>query len=290
MPVRVKQDQYGTEPHDPLISIVTVVRNGEQTLEQTILSVLGQSYKKIEYIVIDGGSTDGTLDIIRRYEDKITCWISEPDSGIYDAMNKGIRRSHGALIGLLNSDDQYEDQAIQIVVDRYRSSGMSGNVVMYGNFYILDDDLGLKTEFISSLHYWKGMTVCHQTMFVSKDVYSRGLLYDTKYRYAADYDFFLKAITNNVTFINTDAFLVSFRNSGATYRHVLPINRETLAINRAYFGIWSRHYLLLMFKVGSVLMRYSFKIFITMIFGKRAFKLAKILQNRLLSKTWHDIR
>ena len=89
----------------PLITIITVSYNAVKTIEDTIVSVLGQTYNNIEYIIIDGGSTDGTLDIIKKYQDKITYWVSEPDKGIYDAMNKGIAKANGELIGIINSDD-----------------------------------------------------------------------------------------------------------------------------------------------------------------------------------------
>ena len=92
----------------PKISIITVVFNGVKTIEQTILSVISQKYENMEYIIIDGGSTDGTIDIIKKYEDKIAYWISEADQVIYDAMNKGIDKSTGDIIGILNSDDFYD--------------------------------------------------------------------------------------------------------------------------------------------------------------------------------------
>ena len=91
----------------PLVTIITVVFNGEKYLQQTIQSVINQTYDNVEYVVIDGGSTDGTVDIIRKYEDKIDYWVSEPDQGIYDAMNKGIQLAGGEIVGLINSDDCY---------------------------------------------------------------------------------------------------------------------------------------------------------------------------------------
>ncbi len=103
----------------PLVSIITVVYNGAKTLEQTILSVLNQTYKNIEYIIIDGESTDGTLDIIEMYRDKISTCISEPDEGLYDAMNKGVSIANGELIGIINSDDWFEKNAVELVVSSY---------------------------------------------------------------------------------------------------------------------------------------------------------------------------
>ena len=99
-------------PDRPLVSIVTVVYNGAATIERTIASVLGQSYPNIEYIIVDGGSTDGTLDILRAHEDRVDLWVSERDGGIYDAMNKGVALCTGEWVGLINADDWYVDDAV----------------------------------------------------------------------------------------------------------------------------------------------------------------------------------
>jgi len=107
---------------EPLVSIITVVLNGRKTIEQTILSVRNQSYANIEYIIIDGGSTDGTINIIEKYSEGVDFWISESDNGLYDAMNKGIGYANGELIGLLNSDDYYESDAVSRVIEAYKSN------------------------------------------------------------------------------------------------------------------------------------------------------------------------
>ena len=101
-----------TSPGAPLISIITAVLNGDKTLERTIQSVIDQDYKNIEYIIIDGGSTDGTLDIIKKYDHAIDYWMSEPDEGIYDAFNKGIQISSGEWIYFLGADDYFVDQNV----------------------------------------------------------------------------------------------------------------------------------------------------------------------------------
>ncbi len=115
----------------PLITIVTVVYNGEKTLEQTILSVLNQSYENLEYIIIDGLSTDGTLDIIKKYEDKIDYWQNEPDKGIYDAMNKGIVLSSGEWINFMNSGDLFYDDMVLTKISPYLAKTKAS--VIYGN-------------------------------------------------------------------------------------------------------------------------------------------------------------
>ena len=110
--LRTKGITKNSTAEKPLISVVTVVYNGEKTLEQTILSVVNQTYNNVEYIIIDGGSKDNTLDIIKKYEDKIDYWQSEPDKGIYDAMNKGIKLATGEFIYILGCDDFLIDKDI----------------------------------------------------------------------------------------------------------------------------------------------------------------------------------
>lgn len=182
---------------EPLVSIITVVYNGTKTLEQTIQSVLGQSYPNIEYIIIDGGSTDGTLDIIRKYEDRLACWVSEPDQGLYDAMNKGISRASGELIGMINSDDWYETNAVELVVDAYRKH--PGKKIFHGDRYdILPDGTRRIRRFNPStfkfLYY--GMTYNHPTMFVNHDVYKE-TVFNTSLRALSDYQFVLANFLKN---------------------------------------------------------------------------------------------
>ena len=107
--------KFSTKSKKNLISIITVVKNGEKYLEKSIKSVLGQKYKNYELIIIDGGSTDKSLKIIHKYKKRISYWCSEKDKGIYDAMNKGIKKAKGDIIGILNSDDTYTKEALSIV-------------------------------------------------------------------------------------------------------------------------------------------------------------------------------
>ena len=113
-----------------LVSIITVVYNGEKHIEQSIKSVLAQTYSNIEYIIIDGVSTDGTLDIVRKYEPKITQVISEKDTGIYNAMNKGLAMANGDVIAILNADDYYYPETIETVINQFKQSKAD---VVYGD-------------------------------------------------------------------------------------------------------------------------------------------------------------
>ena len=148
----------------PLITVVTVVYNGVEFLEKTILNVLGQDYPNIDYIIIDGGSTDGTLDIIRKYEDKISKWISEPDQGIYDAMNKGIKLATGEWINFMNAGDYfYEKETLYKVFGG--SERYDGVDILYGNteYDYLDFKVIKKAGSLKNL--WKGMQFLSPELF-----------------------------------------------------------------------------------------------------------------------------
>lgn len=183
---------YGLEIRElPLISVITVVLNGEKYLEQAIQSVINQTYPNIEYIIIDGGSTDGTLDIIRRYEDYIDYWVSEKDNGIYDAMNKGIKLALGQWIGILNSDDRYFSRDLFEKI--FVKSRLSNCDVIYGDTLILEEfnrenSYILRPKRLSKLKYT--MAFGHLSAFVSIKVYKTVGLYDIKYKVASDFNFF----------------------------------------------------------------------------------------------------
>lgn len=176
-----------------LISIITVVYNGAKTLEQTIQSVLNQSYKNIEYIIIDGGSIDGTLNIIKKYENQISYWVSEPDRGLYDAMNKGILQAKGQLIGIVNSDDWYELNALQLVVDSY--SKFPTKTIFHGDRYdILSNGTKKIRKYNSSAFkfFYYGMTFNHPTMFIHRNEYKKHM-YNIYLKSHSDYQFILEA-------------------------------------------------------------------------------------------------
>jgi putative colanic acid biosynthesis glycosyltransferase len=162
-------------PEKPLISIVTVVRNGRDSIERTIQSVLKQSYPNLEYIVIDGASTDGTVDIIRQYADRISYWTSEPDMGIYDAMNKALDHVHGEGHLFLNAGDYFVGDAIQ------EMPGLPSYIrVCKKNI------LGLVRPYRRK-SYRLGLPYCHQGVLFE----TRGIRYDLAYRVAADYNYYL---------------------------------------------------------------------------------------------------
>lgn len=174
----------------PLISIITVVYNGARYLEETILSILNQSYPNIEYIVIDGGSTDGTLDIIKRYENDIDYWVSEKDEGIYDAMNKSIKCITGKWILFMGSDDTLFSPYTVELISKYMTSA---NTIYYGDVIMRP----LNKQYCGEISKSKILkkNICHQSIFYPLSVFKK-YSYNTKYYIYADYDLNLKCFTN----------------------------------------------------------------------------------------------
>lgn len=174
-----------------LVTIITPCYNSEKTIKRTIESVLNQTYQDIEYIIIDGASTDRTIEIARSYVaafDGRMRIVSEPDEGIYYAMNKGIRMAKGELIGIINSDDYYEMDAVQNIIN---SRSMKPYQIIYGFEKILNDGQETMTVLYHHSNLPKQM-ITHPTCFVTKKLYEDKGSFDTAYRFSADYDFMLK--------------------------------------------------------------------------------------------------
>ncbi|OGC08487.1 hypothetical protein A2230_08200 [candidate division WOR-1 bacterium RIFOXYA2_FULL_36_21] len=181
----------------PFVSIITVVLNGEKYFEETIQSVINQNYPNIEYIIIDGGSTDSTLDIIKKYEKNIDYWVSEPDHGLYDAINKGISVAKGEIIASLHSDDLYfYNNVVKRVVDEF----MKDNELywVYGDFCSIDENSKIKNIYRIPNYNWKMLLfsnycyIPHPTTFFRKEVFNQVGHLDDRYKLSADYDFFLR--------------------------------------------------------------------------------------------------
>ena len=190
----VRLREQNQKAKKPLFSIITVVFNNEKYLEETIKSVLNQSYKNFEYIIIDGGSSDKTLDIINKYKDKIEYWVSEKDRGIYDAFNKGMSLCKGDFIGIINSDDIYTKNSLKVIASYIKKNTS------------LDFIFGSVREHWGILHGYKpnkifyswGFYSSHSTgFFIKRSSAKKVGLYNLKYKYHADYDYFYRLIVHN---------------------------------------------------------------------------------------------
>lgn len=182
-------DKYMNE--DKKVSIITVCYNSEKTIRRTIESVKNQTYENVEYIIVDGASSDNTVSIAKEYEMEFgerMKIISEPDHGIYDAMNKGIDQCTGELIGIINSDDYYENDAIEKIVQEWNQKGMQ---ILYGMMRQIKDGKE-HTVSILSHEFLNEQMIWHPSCFVTRDIYDTIGKFDTKYKSVADYDFMLR--------------------------------------------------------------------------------------------------
>ena len=214
------------------VSIITVSYNSEKTIEDTIQSVISQDYQDIEYIIIDGASSDATKSIIDNYKTDISCFISEPDAGIYDAMNKGINASNGDLIGILNSDDVYSNSSV--VSDMVNALGKSDAVyadLVYVDFNNLDKVKRVwKSGRFKKRAFYFGWMPPHPTFFVKKECYLNFGLYSLVLRSAADYELMLRFIhKNNIKVSYLPKIIVKMRVGGVSnisLKNRILANRE----------------------------------------------------------------
>jgi glycosyltransferase involved in cell wall biosynthesis len=220
-----------------LVSIITPCFNSENTIARTIESVLDQTYKNIEYIIIDGASTDKTLDIIRKYEPKFQGRIrviSEKDNGIYDAMNKGIKQANGELIGIVNSDDYYNNDSVELIVENRLNEKYQ---ILYGYQRNLKDDQETKVC-IYHHDFLNQQMITHPTCFVTKSVYEDYGLYNCKFKSSADYEFMLRIYRQgNVVFKPVYRIISNFAEGGMSSSQ---LGVQETAKLRLQFGLISR--------------------------------------------------
>lgn len=222
----------------PKFSIITVTYNAGAVLEDTIQSVITQTYRNVEYIIVDGGSKDHTLDIINRYREHIHTLVSEPDKGLYDAMNKGIRLATGDYLCFLNAGDEFhEDDTLQLMV--HSITGTELPDVLYGETAIVDEEghfLRMRRLSAPENLNWKsfkdGMLVCHQAFFPRRELAEP---YDLRYRFSADFDWCIRIMKKSHTLHNTHLTLIDYLSEGMTTRN----HRASL---HERFRIMCRHY------------------------------------------------
>ena len=236
----------------PLITVITVVFNGAETLEQTIQSVIQQTYNNIEHIIIDGGSTDKTLAILQKYDHKIAYWLSEQDSGIYDAMNKGILLARGDYIGMLNSDDFFSDPiALEVIATNIRLANVDA---VFSRLDIVDPinlDRVLRRYRVSnfsSLMLRIGIMPPHPTFYCKKSCYENAGLYLTNFRIAADFEMLVRLLTkHHITWRFIDKTTIKMRSGGVSNSGIKSkwvVNREIIRACKEN-GLYTNMFLLL---------------------------------------------
>lgn len=223
----------------PKFSIITVTYNAEATVEDTIQSVIAQTYRHIEYIVIDGASKDRTLSIVEKYRDSITHLVSEPDKGLYDAMNKGIRLATGDYLCFLNAGDSFhEDDTLQQMVHTLKGGELPD--VLYGETALVDHEghfLRMRRLSAPEVLTWKsfrqGMLVCHQAFFAKRSLVEE---YDPAYRFSADFDWCIRVMKKARTLHNTHLLIIDYLQEGMTTQNRKASLKERFRIMAKHYG------------------------------------------------------
>jgi glycosyltransferase involved in cell wall biosynthesis len=250
---RTSRGEEGLPP--PLISIVTIVLNQVDALENTIQSVLGQQGNSTEYIIIDGGSTDGTLEVLQGFDTRLEYWVSEPDQGISDAFNKGISLCRGEIIGLLNCGDWYAADTLQRV-GGYFTEHEQTDVLCGGLQYWRNGKTAYRVESRPEL-LRRDMTVTHPSCFVRRRVYSDHGGFDGGFRYAMDYELFLRYFMCKVKFTSTSRVLTNMEHDGVSEQHWREALKETHKARKRHDpGSLFAHPLYLAFLIGKKRVRF----------------------------------
>ena len=220
---------------DPLVSVITICLNAEKTLEQTIQSVINQTYNSIEYLIIDGGSTDSTLDIIRKYDNRIDYWVSEPDGGTSDAINKGIQLSCGVLIGILCADDFYEHHAVETIIGNYSAATPK---IYHGDTTRIDFHTGEKSFLVKPPEdlgrLFQGCAVNTAATFVDRRTYEKHGLFSGDYQLANDHEFFLRVFLACVEFKYVPKNITFMRDGGMSQKYYIRASRERFNLSVKY--------------------------------------------------------
>jgi len=215
------------EHTDILISVITPTLNSGRFIEQNLRSVQGQDFRQTEHIIVDGGSTDDTIGIVRSVG-RGCAVLSGPDRGISDAINKGIRTAKGRIIGILHSDDYYAHGVLSDVASAY--AGSDYDFILHGDLRIFDDTKSLRRKPypVPRLLFYFDLPFFHPSVFVPRRIYEAVGLYDLSYTLAMDFDFLLRAMLEGCTFRYLPRIVAHFRLGGAANRNPLQCHREVL--------------------------------------------------------------
>jgi len=221
----------------PKLSVVTIVYNNVKDIERTMLSVLNQTYPHIEYLIIDGDSNDGTKDIIFKYKNRLSQFISEKDKGIYDAMNKGLALATGDYVLFMNSGDEiYSPETVKEIFDT-----APGADIYYGETEMYDEhwkSLGQRRHQAPETFDWHsfkhGMSISHQAIYVKR---SLAVPYDLRYKYSADIDWIIKVAKNASSIVNTNSYVAKYLVGGVSKQKHLASLKERFRIFSKYYGL-----------------------------------------------------
>ncbi len=226
--------------NSPKFTIITITYNAARWLERTVVSILSQSYPNIEYLIIDGGSKDGTVDIIKQYAPGIAYWISEPDKGLYDAMNKGLKQATGDYVWFINAGDTLQSAATVQRIAMKIGKRSSLPDVIYGETSIVDAEgkpLGMRRLKAPKQLSWKsfrmGMLVCHQSFIAKRTIAPE---YDLQYRLSADYDWCIRCLKQAKSIYNTKMILSNYLEEGLSTQQRKASLKERYEVMCKYYG------------------------------------------------------
>ncbi|MDD2412204.1 MAG: glycosyltransferase family 2 protein [Bacteroidales bacterium] len=245
---------------NPFISIITVVYNSDKYLEKTILSIAKQNSTIVEYIIIDGGSKDDTINIIQKHKQHIQKSISEPDNGLYDAMNKGLEMASGEYVWFINSGDKiYDTSTVESIAKIAQSQNFPD--VIYGETIIIDEneqEIGPRRLKVPKNLSWKslidGLVICHQSFIVKRNIAPK---YNLKYKIAADYDWILKCLKNSKNVYNSKLILSRYLDNGFSKNNIPKALSERFVIMIKNYGFirTTLNHILISFRFFSFLIR-----------------------------------
>ncbi len=215
----------------PQITVITVVYNAVETIENTIRSVINQKCHDLEYIIVDGGSTDGTLDIIKKYDFYVDRWISEPDAGIYDAMNKGVAMATGDIIAFLNANDMYVPGALEYVEQQFMNNEIQ---VLWTRVRYSKNGSMLESNSVELKILPYGMAGCHQGVYASKQIFDDIGGFDAQYKISADYDWLLRVYKKGSVIYCSDEITAIYDRSGVSSNNVQLLRKESKEIAMKY--------------------------------------------------------
>jgi glycosyltransferase involved in cell wall biosynthesis len=240
---------------EPLISIITISYNAVNLIDRTISSVINQSYKNVEYIIIDGGSTDGTIDIIKKNKENLVYWVSEHDKGIYDAMNKGLRKAKGRWVNFMNAGDQFS--SLNVLESLFLNCKFTSDI-LYGNTIRLykDNDVPVSCYPFFLKKRIAPMGICHQSIFIKTSI-AKKEYFDTKLEIVADYKMMYRAIENGASTKDTNVFISSIDPYGVSQTSPFRLNFEIASfrnesiVHKVLFVFKSilKHYLSVLYNI-----------------------------------------
>ncbi len=228
--------------NQPVLSIITVVFNGASLIETTINSILNQAYQDLEYIIIDGDSTDGTIAIIRKYASQLSYWISEPDQGIYDAMNKGLKAARGNYVLFINAGDQLNST---ITLSSIFNSKLKNPDIIYGETNLIDargEILGTRSQLttrklpekLNKSHMLYGMVVSHQSFMVKRKITP---FYDLQYKCSADIDWVIRCLRKGKSIHHAQTIIAKYLVGGYSIRNKKNCWKERFTIYKNHYGL-----------------------------------------------------